>query len=950
MLVPVLGGLLPAEEHWSFRAPIQTHLPEIRERNWPRQPLDVFVLNRLEQERISHAPVASATTLLRRATLALTGLPPTVHEIAAFVNDTQPDAWERVLDRLLASPAYGERMATPWLDLARYADTHGYHADTHREMWRWRDWVIDAWNRDLNFERFTIEQLAGDLLPNASLEQRVATGFNRNHMINFENGAIPEEYLVEYVSDRVQTTATVWLGLTVQCARCHDHKHDPITQRDFFRFFALFNGIAEQGLDGQRGNAAPILRAPTRLQQEQLETLAVRTQAITRRMDARLNQSDSQQAAWERDIQAAAGAAARDPDDTQLHLAMEKIAEGGIADVRNPEVRSTVRPNAELVPGKREQAILLAGDTTITVESLAAWNDADDLTIGMWVFPTTLDDATLMARIDPERNDQGFLLELVDQRVEFRFQQDGNVVTSLVARCRKPITANAWQHIAWIWDGASPTRVPRCYLNGELQETEITTATLAGPLRMDQPLMIGNRPHGDGFRGMLDDVRIYGRTLSAEELTALSGQDPLRAILAIPSNKRSPSQSRQVRQAFLEATDRDFRAWLQERLNLDRERQQLEKAVPTTMVMQELPEPRPTFVLMRGLYDQPGEQVPPGLPEVLHAPPVRNRLEMARWLGSANNPFAGRTMVNRLWQLHFGRGLVATPDDFGRYGEPPSHPELLDWLAHDFSRPGQGERASMKRLQRQLLLSATYRQSSNPSHDKDDPNNVLLSRGPRLRLSAEMIRDQSLAASGLLERTIGGRSVFPYQPAGLWEEVAYDTQSFTAQTYKQGQGAELYRRGLYTFWKRAVPPTLLATWDAPDREVCTVTRSQTNTPLQALAVMNEPTLVEASRYLATHLVSETNRPALRTDASIRNFIRDAFESIVSRSPSQTELDVLIGTFRKTMVEFERDPDAAKKLLAVGERLIPMEIDETYTAALACVVSAIFSLDEALSSY
>jgi len=947
--IPISSTLLHGEEHWAFQPPVRAPLPPIRQPKWPRHPIDVFILSRLEQERLPHAQEAGGATLLRRVTLALTGLPPTLDDIAAFASDGGPDAWERLIDRLLASPAYGERMAVPWLDLARYADTHGYHADTHREMWRWRDWVIDAWNRDLDFPTFTVEQLAGDLLPDATLEQRIATGFNRNHMINFENGAIADEYLVEYIADRVQTTATVWLGLTVQCARCHDHKHDPISQRDYFRSFAFFNGIAEQGLDGQRGNAAPLLRAPTRLQQEKLDAFGSHHRQLSQQIDLRLNATDGQQAEWERKTQAASGLAAREPDDTRLHLEMDKIVDGAIADRNQPNLRANVTPGTELAPGKREQAVVLSGNASLTIESLPAWNYADELSISMWVFPTSLDDSTLLARLDPDRNDQGVSVDIVDQHLEFRMQQDGNVVTSLVVRCRKPLLANRWQHIAWQWDGTNPSQGPRCYLDGELRETEVTITTLTGPLQIDRPLMIGNRIHGEGFRGLIDDVRIYGRLLSQDELTTLSGQDPLRSILAISPSKRSPLQARQIRQWFLESTDERFRKLLQERAAVERDRQQLEKAVPTTMVMQELPQARPTFVLKRGQYDQPAEQVTPGLPEVLHAPPMNNRLEMARWLGSAKNPFGSRAMVNRLWQLHFGRGLITTPDDLGHYGELPSHPQLLDWLAHEFQASSPGAPASMKRLQRQVLLSATYRQASDFSHAQDDPNNVLLGRGPRLRLTAEMIRDQGLAASGLLDRTVGGRSVFPYQPDGLWEEVAYDTQSFTAQTYKQGHGADLYRRGLYTFWKRAVPPTLLATWDAPDREVCTVTRSQTNTPLQALAIMNEPSFMEASRYLAANLITRNTLVADDPDTARRS-IREAFQRIVSRTPNDREMEVLLQTFHRELAAFQEHPEAAAKLLAVGESPLRKGIDAGSTAALACVISAILSLDEALSSY
>jgi len=957
-------------DHWAFQPPRRSPSPAVHDPAWPKHPLDRFVQAHREQRQIPRPPAAKPWLALRRLSYAIRGLPPDPDEVAELLDGQQPDALERIVDRYFASPRHGERMAAHWLDLARYADTHGYHADTHRDMWRWRDWVIDAWNRDLPYHDFTVEQLAGDLLPHPTLDQQIATGFNRNHMVNFENGAIDEEYRLEYVADRTTTTATVWLGLTLQCARCHDHKHDPLRQREFYSFFAYFNNVDERGLDGQRGNAVPLLKAPTMLQQLRMAELDRAIPELERLITARLNADDPQQIEWEQQLVGSRELRTPLPQDATLQLTMEELQGNRLIDVQHPEWNARVNTEAELAPGTDGQALVLTGETGIQIDEFPAWRSLDPLTIVIRFFPTSLDDCQLLQRTDSQRNEQGIRLFLRDRQLGLRWVQDGNVVTAMEVTAEGALEANRWYSLVVTMDGSGTASGVSWYVNGERRTNEVRRADFVGPLVVKEPLWIGGAPERDGLRGLLDDVRIFGRQLSEEECELFTGRDPLRAILTTDRERRTEAQRRLVRRRYLEMSDAQFpridRAWR----DAVRDRRQLEQEAPTTMVMRELGSPRETRVLLRGLFDQPGETVQLGLPEVLNRSGARpaSRLELARWLGSADNPLAGRVMVNRLWQLHFGRGLVATPDDFGTRGAPPSNPDLLDWLASDLFDRSRASNGSLKRLQRQMLLSSTFLQASDfaPSFEHD-PDNRWLSRGPRLRLAAEMIRDQALAASGLLVNTIGGPSVLPYQPPGLWEEVAYDTQNFTAQTYHQSHGADLARRSVYTFWKRSVPPVSLAIWDAPDREVCTLVRSPTDTPLQALALMNDPTYLEAARYLAETLLAQRepaasagppvirsvrstgpsrHRVALESDLAGR-ILAEAFLRILGRSPDKAELDVLIAAWQRHAGTFRDRPDAARTLLSVGEAPRWRNDRLEDTAALTAVVASILALDEAI---
>jgi hypothetical protein len=679
------------QEHWSFVAPTRTPLPPVSEVNWPRNPIDNYILARMEMAGLRPSPEASRETLIRRLYLDLIGLPPTLEQVDAFLNDTSEDAYERLVDDLLASPHFGERMAMDWLDAARFADTNGYHLDNGRDMSRWRAWVIDAFNQNMPFDEFTIDQVAGDLRPNATLDQRIASGFNRNHMINFEGGAIPQEYHTAYIIDRVNTTGTVWLGLTVGCAQCHDHKFDPITQREFYQLYAFFHNVPEKGLDGNQGNAAPVLPLPTPEQ-----------------------------------------------------AARQRVVDAQITALREIQQAASI-------------------DETLKKETAS-----------------------------------------------------------------------------------------------ELQKRE-------------------------------------------------------------------------------------------------QERNQLLREIPSTMVMEDLKEPRETFVLVRGQYDQFGTKVEANTPDSLPPFPMntpRNRLGLAQWLVAPEQPLTSRVIVNRFWQLLFGTGLVTTAEDFGSQGEQPTHPELLDWLACEFQNSTQRtvagtsrEKWNIKAFIKLLVMSATYRQQSHvtPEALKLDPQNRWFSRGPRFRLQAELIRDQALTVSGLMKHRIGGASVSPYQPGDLWTELSSrgDSSNWTAQSFVQSHGDDLYRRSMYTFWKRTCPPVQLSTFDAPDRETCTVRRARTNTPLQALITLNDPTYLEASRKLAERVLREA-------PTGYTHRLQFLFRSVTCRVPTDREMAVLTRMWEQQRLHYQQQPQKIDALLSIGESPADKSFDPLELASWTMLASGVLNLDETIT--
>jgi hypothetical protein len=931
------------DAHWAYVPPKRPELPAVREAGWVRNPIDQFILARLEREGLKPSPEADRVTLLRRVTLDLTGLPPTPADIDSFLADASPDAYEKRVDLLLQSPHYGERMAMPWLDASRYADSHGYHIDSHRDMWPWRDWVISAFNRNMPFDRFTIEQVAGDLLPSATRDQLIASGFNRNHMINFEGGAIADEYQVEYVVDRVEATSSAFMGLTMGCARCHSHKFDPITHKEFYQFFAFFNSVPEQGLDGRTGNAVPVLPLPTAEQQAKLDDLNA---AIKARQTALADTVVAPlQREWERTV------ADKGPSRDAAGLTAHYELDGNFSDISGRYQHGrTIVGEPTFDPGQVGRGASFDGDTEVSFGDVGGFDRGDPFSIAVWVKGRGNLPMSGFQKIDAERR-RGYEWLFDDialvgiqrwaARLTIRLASDAGE-NAIQVRTRERLRLGDWYHVSATYDGSGKAAGLTVYLNGKRADVEIVRDSLAGSIKSDAALRVGSKALGKPFVGQIDDLRLYNRALAPGEVEDLAIHHPVQVLLSGVTGRPSREERDRIRDYFLTFAAPDaLRTAYAELKALRVQRDDFTKTIPTTMVMADMQKPRDTFVLARGDYRNQTEKVEPGVPAILPKLPEgapRNRLTLAKWLVDPGHPLTSRVAVNRFWQMYFGYGIVKTQEDFGVQGEPPVHPELLDWLATEFVKSGWDIRA----MQRLIVTSATYRQSSKvtPALIEKDPENRLLARGPRGRLPAEIIRDNALAASGLLNDAIGGASVFPYQPKGIWEELAFG-DGFSAQSYQQSHGADLYRRGMYTFWKRTAPPASLATFDAPDREKCTARRAQTNTPLQALVLLNDPTYVEASRALAQRAILEGGR-----DAKTR--IGFAFRLATSRAPSNEEIRVLRTLLDGRLKTFRQDRQSALKLLAVGESPRNRRLDAAELAAYTTVASVIFNLDETIS--
>ncbi|HVC94426.1 MAG TPA: PSD1 and planctomycete cytochrome C domain-containing protein [Pirellulales bacterium] len=898
------------QQLWSFTPPRRPAPPEmstLKRTDWPRNMIDRFVLARLEAEVLQPSPDADRATLIRRLSLDLTGLPPMPAEVDAFVDDDNTGAYERLVDRLMSSPHYGERLALEWLDAARFADTHGYHIDSGRDMTPWREWVIDAFNRNLPFDQFTIEQLAGDLLPEPTLEQRIASGFNRNHMINFEGGAIPEEYHTAYIVDRVNTTGTVWLGLTVGCTQCHDHKFDPLTQKEFYQLFAFFHNVPENGLDGSNGNAAPLVPAPSREQQRQLARLTAEIAARELELAAPNAEVDAAQAAWEQSTRQVGPIEWTTLAPVELRSAggatLAKLDDGSVLAAGMNPATETYTIVAES-PLKRVTAVRLE---VLPDDSFTAKGPGRSINGNFVLTDVRLAEGAAGA------------VKLKTASADFS-QQDFPVANAIDGEPR-----TGWA------------------IHPEVGKPHAAVFALAEPLDGDEPRR---------FTIVLDCQSQFGQHQPGRFRLSVTGSPDPHGTGALPAKivellavdaERSEPQRAELRAYYREHVSAALRPGFEALARLREERTQIDKRIPTAMVMQEMSAPRETFLLVRGQYDKHGEKVHPGVPASLPPLPAgapANRLGLAKWLVDPAQPLTARVIVNRYWQMVFGTGLVKTSEDFGSQGELPSHPELLDWLAVEFRESGW----NVKQLLRTMVTSSAYRQASavTPELLAKDPENRLLARSSRLRLPAEFIRDQALAVGGLLDDRIGGPSVSPYQPPGLWEELMSreDGANWTAQSYVQSHGADLYRRTMYTFWKRTSPPPTLSTFDAPDRETCTVRRARTNTPLQALVLLNDPTYVEAARKLAERL--------LREAGSTDERITLAFRLVLARRPGDRELAVLRKVYDEQLAVYRADGDAAQALLSVGESPRDETLDLAELAAWATVSSVLLNLDEAVT--
>jgi hypothetical protein len=994
----------PWRRHWSFMAPIRPSLPKIKNKEWPKNAIDHFVLERLEREGMEPSPEADRATLIRRVSLDLTGLPPTPSEVEDFLNDKSPNAYEKAVDRLLASPRYGERMAFRWLDAARYADTNGYQIDGDRSAWRWRDWVIEAFNQNKPFDQFVVEQLAGDLLPNATLDQKIATAFNRNHRINAEGGVVPEEYRVEYVVDRVDTTSTIFMGLTLGCARCHNHKYDPFTQKEYYQLTAYFNSIDEDGHSFDQGNSPPVMAAPTREQQLRLRQFTQEIAQAERRYNALAEKSANMRRQWEKSLLTSNNANQQwFPDDkmiVRLPLDAQSAAFFKKSDRAHHDQYAGRKDGSE-----REFEIGFKEGSPRYVESPTGQGAAFDgnlyfdagihadfrykstskdyrerFTIAAWIYPETEQSGSIITKVSDSPAEiennvpraEGYGLYFINGKIHFnmvfRWGED-----TLRVETEEPAPLRQWRHVAVVFDGLESWEDRlRIFVNGreaKLKFNQRNFFLLFGGTRNTLKIGGGGGPRFR-FKGGLDEVRIYSRALDTDEIAALACADSLGKIAAIPPANRARAQAQKIDGAFLaQAAPDELRRARDTLVELKRQKQNFEDDFPSLMVMEETRRPRPTFMLKRGAYDAPGEKVERGVPatlpplryrnrkQVSRIAPLSNRLDFARWLVSAEHPLTSRVAVNRFWQMLFGAGLVRTTEDFGTQGESPSHPELLDWLAVEFrdgatharrdsaknprsaSRNRRNPQWDVKALLKTIVMSATYRQSSKitPQSQRRDPDNRLLARGPRFRLPAEMIRDQALFVSGLLVDKLGGPSVKPYQPDGLYKDMAFSGLS----GYDRDKGEGLWRRSLYTFWKRTVLSPTMQVFDASAREYCTVRDTRTNTPMQSLNLMNDVTYVEAARLLAQRMLREGG-------ATPQARVAWAFLVTAARRPSDRELQVVLRNLSWQMDYFGQNPREATRLLSIGEKRNEAKLDAVELAAYSATASLILNLDEVIT--
>lgn len=921
----------PYKLHWAFVKPARPALPHVKNKTWVRNEIDAFIRARLEQARLEPSPRADKTTLIRRLSLDLRGVPPSRTEVDEFLADAAPDAYAKLVDRMLASPRYGEKMAQLWLDLARFGDTSGYESDSTRQMWLWRDWVIGAFNKNMPFDQFTIAQLAGDLLPNPSTESKIASGFNRNTRFNEESGSDPEEFVIRYNVDRTNTLGQVWLGMTLGCAECHSHKYDPVSHKEYYQLFAYFTGIKEPFMSGNHNQPLPpILKLPSPQQAETVKDLQQEKAKVQKVIDGHLAKIDYQDPLEGKSVPMTK---ARDliwfDDEPPPGARLEKKdAAWQWVDAPEHPVRSGKRSMLRSGAGLHQHAF-----TGITKP---LYINAEDK-VFVYVY------------LDPKDPPKSIMLQYFDGTWEHRAYW-GEDKCLLVGMPNGPGHYDV---------GALPTpgkwarleiEAFKLNLQGDTRVTGMAFTQFGGTAYYDQPGVYSLFNADDGFLTSVSRWEPRGQA----NVKALPAD--VKAALNVEPAKRSAKQKTAILHHYLrnvhEPTWETFAPLEKELKQITKTLKTTEDAIPYSMISEEMPEPRPAHVLLRGDFQKKGEKVSRAVPAVF--PPLpdgtpNNRLGLAQWLTSPDHPLTARVAVNRLWAQMFGVGLVKTIGDFGTQGEFPSHPELLDWLALEFStKPASRERQrpenpsrpgpwDIKGILRTIALSNTYQQSSVISPglaSKIDPHNRLLSRASRFRLSAEEIRDSALTIAELLSPKIGGPSVMPYQPADFYKGK-YETWP-----WKLSQGDDLYRRGMYTFWRRTTLHPMFAIFDAPSREECNVARSRTNTPLQALVTLNDPTFVEAARVFAQKVLTEA-------PADLDGRFTFAFRTTLARAPSAAELRVLKSHYEKNLERFQSNKDAAAKLVQVGMYQRPANLDIAEHAAWTSVCNILLNLDETI---
>ncbi len=930
-------------QHWAFIPPNKSALPQVKRAAWARNDIDRFILAKLEANNLEPAPEADRHTLIRRVTLDLTGLPPTPREVDAFIKDKSPDAYEKVVDRLLASPHYGEHRAHYWLDAARYADTNGLHFDNYREMWPYRDWVINAFNRNMPFDRFTVEQLAGDLLPNPTLDQKIASGFQRCNVTTDEGGVILPEVEANMAKDRADTTGTVWMGLTVGCATCHDHKFDPISQKEYYSLTSFFRNTTQPTMDLNIQDTPPAIEVPLAADRNSWQRLTTQRDDLARKLAAKRSQALENISAWLEGVRPKAASYAPDSQVMALQISDDMSAAAGVEIVDAP-VADT-------------RALRFRKGSKVALPAVSAIDSNKPFTIAAWIFiPDTKEDGTVVSQYETvweskegERKRRGWALKIdkgnlgiYDHAPTIYFKgTDGKGISGRPAPEYK-FQPDSWYHLTIAYDGSGLTRGINMYVNGApvfVVGRPEDAPRLTSSIATTTPITLGNDDKQYFESGGIADLRILNAMAGPQDAHLLYLASRISA-----AGKKSPDQLSDAEKdaiaAFYTSELNPATATLMSQIReTDKALYEIRSRSATTLVMQERADTQPVaHVLYRGQYDQMRDEVHPNTPSVL--PPMtqampRNRLGLAMWIVDPLNPLTARVTVNRFWLEIFGTGIVKTAEDFGAQGEPPSHPELLDWLAVDFRDSGW----DVKRLFKMIVMSATYRQSavSTPEKTTLDPQNRLLSRGPRLRMDAEMVRDYALFASGLLRPEIGGPSVKPYQPSRIWETVAME-QSNT-RLYQQDSGDNLYRRSLYTFWKRSAPPPSMDIFNAPSRESCTVRRERTNSPLQALVTMNDVQFVEAARVLAQN--------AMKSDKAFDRELGYMSARLLARSLDKNEADVLTKSYKDLLAYYTSAPEDASKLLKVGAWPADPNLSQPKFAALTMVANEMLNLDETL---
>ena len=924
-------------KHWSFIPLKPVRVPRLKNERWVQNEIDRFILQRLKKEGIAPSKQATKEKLIRRLSFDLTGLPPTLEEIDNYLADHSPQAYEKVVDRLINSPRYGERMAVDWLDVARYADTYGYQADVYRAVWPWRDWVVRAFNENLPYDKFITWQIAGDLLPNATRDQKLATSFNRQHRQTNEGGSIEKEYRAEYVSDRVNTFGAAFLGITIGCAHCHEHKYDPISHREYYQLFAFFNNIDESGLYSHFTRSIP---TPTLLLSTKDQDKAIRTveQKISLSELEVANLNSLQKKAFQSWLEKRP----QKPNMTNCigDYSFEAIIKNRVKNNVDEKKPGNVSENPQIVEGKFGHGLKLSGENNVSFTTGGNFTRNQAFSISLWMNTPDIKKRAVIfhrSRAWTDAGSRGYQILIEDGKLSASLIHfwPGNAMR---IRTKSVLSPGVWHHVAMTYDGSSHASGLKLFLDGVPAECDVVRDKLKKNVTGGgaNTLTIGQRFRDRGFKnGLVDEFKIYTRNLSSLEVLHLYDGKSLSELLKKPLKKLSEKDRSLLLSYYLSNFDKRYRKKITSLKNLRSQRSKLVDPIPEIMVMKEMSKIRPAHRLKRGAYDAPAEKVERGTPKNIFPMPEnlpRNRLGLAEWLTLPQQPLTARVTVNRFWQSIFGKGLVSTPEDFGSQGEIPTHPQLLDWLANSFIDSGWDVKALLKKM----VMSATYRQSSHGSSSsrEKDPQNRLLSRGRRYRLSAEMIRDQALYTSGLLVEKMGGPPVKPYQPAGLWKEKS-------GGTFRRNKGEGSHRRSLYTYWKRTSPPPAMMLFDTTKRDVCMVKRQKTATPLQALVLLNDPQYVEGARALAEKAMKQNKK-------NLSQQIVFVFRTLTSRRPGEKELTLLHELYDEQLIEFQKDSKATAKFLKIGDHRSDSKLPIDRLAAMTVLVQAMLNFDETVT--